>query len=60
MARFEPMSRDKMTDNCSVNICYLNDKLYALTETTLIRQIDPLTLNTIGDKVMQLIKFKTF
>lgn len=50
MSRFEK-SRDVMTDNCSVNVCYIGDKLYAMTETFLMRQIDPDSLETIGDQV---------
>lgn len=51
MARFEPVTRGVRTDNCAVNICFLSDKLYAMTETTQIRQIDPESLETIGEKV---------
>lgn len=51
MARFEPVTKSERTDNCSVNVCYIGDKLYALTETTLIRQIDAETLDTVGEKV---------
>jgi len=40
-----------MTDSCSVNVCYIGDKLYAMTETVLMRQIDPESLETIGDQV---------
>ncbi len=57
MSRFEfKNTSDVMTDNCSVNVCYIGDKMYALTETFLIRQIDPDTLETIGDKVFPLPK----
>ena len=46
------MTRNKLvSDNCSVNVCYWNDELYAITETPFIRKIDPITLNTIGKKV---------
>ena len=55
MSRFEK-SNDVTTDNCSVNVCYIGDKMYTLTETTLIHQIDPDTLETIGDKVFPLPK----
>ncbi len=50
-ARFEPVTKTERTDNCSVNLCYFGDKLYALTETPFIRQIDSETLDTIGEKV---------
>ncbi|EFX64845.1 hypothetical protein DAPPUDRAFT_333779 [Daphnia pulex] len=36
--------------NCAVNLCYFGDKLYALTETPFIRQIDSETLDIIGEK----------
>ncbi|KAJ6616396.1 Beta,beta-carotene 15,15'-dioxygenase, partial [Pseudolycoriella hygida] len=42
----------KMTDNCSVNVGYYGDQLYAMTETNAIRRIDPTTLKTIGDKTI--------
>ena len=48
MSRFD---HGHMSDPCAVNVCYIGDKLYALTETVLIRQIDPETLDTVGDKV---------
>ncbi len=51
MARFEPVTKTEKTDNCSVNVCFLSDKLYAMTETNHIRQIDCETLETIGGKV---------
>ena len=51
MSRFEPVDAGKLTDNCSVNVCYIGDKLYALTETTLMRQVDPASLETIGEHV---------
>jgi len=43
---------EEMTDNASVNLAYIggSDKLYALTETNFLRQIDPNTLETIGEK----------
>ena len=40
-----------MPDNCSVNVCYIGDKLYALTESIFMYEIDPNTLETIGEKV---------
>ncbi|KAJ6633290.1 Retinoid isomerohydrolase, partial [Pseudolycoriella hygida] len=39
-----------LLDNCNVNVCYFGDQLYAMTETDIIRRIDPMTLKTIGDK----------
>ena len=50
-ARFEPVTKTERTDNCGVNVCYFGDKLYALTETPYIRQINSETLDTIGEKV---------
>lgn len=41
-----------MTDNCSVNVGYYGDQLYAMTETNAIRRIDSETLKTIGDKTV--------
>lgn len=41
-----------MTDNCSVNVGYYGDQLYAMTETNAIRRIDAETLNTIGEKTV--------
>ena len=32
------------TDNCNVNIWPIGDKLFAFTETSLIREVDPITL----------------
>lgn len=51
MARFESVTKKERTDNCSVNVCYLGDKLYALTETPQIRQVNAETLETVGEKV---------
>ena len=55
------MTRNKLvSDNCSVNVCYWNDELYAITETPFIRKIDPTTLNPIGKKVTHTSRyFKT-
>ena len=39
------------TDNCSVNICYIGDALYAMTETVILRRIDPNNLDVIGPAV---------
>lgn len=41
-----------MTDNCSVNVGYYGDQLYAMTETNSIRRIDSETLKTIGDRTV--------
>jgi hypothetical protein len=54
-ARFEPVTKTERTDNCSVNLCYFGDKLYALTESPFIRQIDSETLDIIGEKVYSMI-----
>ena len=37
-------------DNCNVNIWPIGDKYYAITETSSMREIDPITLET-GDRV---------
>lgn len=43
-------SNFELTDNCSVNVGYYGDQLYAMSETNAIRRIDPETLETIGEK----------
>ena len=59
MSRFElPDPEEAMTDNCNVNICYFGDMLYAMTETSALRRIDPETLETIGYKVR--LSFRTY
>lgn len=50
MSRFQ--LRSVMTDNCGVNICNFGDKLYAMTESPMMREVDPKTLETIGEKVV--------
>ena len=57
MSRFEIPSSEHMTDNCNVNVCYVGDKMYALTETVLLHQIDPESLDTVGDKVSVIISY---
>ena len=52
-ATFEVLQGDRnadLTDNCSVNVAYFGDQLYAMTETTYIRRIDPEDLTTLGEK----------
>ena len=51
MNRFESVITAEKTDNCAVNVCYIGDKLYAMTETTRIREIEPETLEVVGEKV---------
>ena len=51
MSRFELPNPDDMTDNCCVNMVSYGDELYAVTESFKIRKIDPVTLETIGEKV---------
>jgi carotenoid cleavage dioxygenase-like enzyme len=41
---------EKTTDNCSVNVAFYGDQLYAMTESVFLRRIDPVTLKTIGEK----------
>ncbi|XP_068211309.1 carotenoid-cleaving dioxygenase, mitochondrial-like [Palaemon carinicauda] len=48
MSVFEPPGKNS-TDNCSVNVVYMGDELYAMTETPNIRRLDPDTLDCIGD-----------
>jgi len=50
MSRFELPNPDDMTDNCCVNMVSYGDELYAVTESFKIRKIDPVTLETIGEK----------
>ncbi|CAG7834109.1 unnamed protein product, partial [Allacma fusca] len=45
-------SKEAMTDNCSVNVGYYGDQLYAMTETNTIRRIDPENLKIVGDKTV--------
>jgi hypothetical protein len=40
-----------MTDNASVDVAYDGDKLYVITETVFIREVDPLTLIKIGKRI---------
>lgn len=46
------LGKSSMTDNCSVNVGYYGDQLYAMTETNAIRRIDSETLKTLGDKTV--------
>lgn len=48
VSRFE---KPEFTDNCMLNLCYFGDKLYALTEGSMLREVDPATLDTVGGKV---------
>ena len=50
MSRFQCLDTD-MSDNCNVNVCYHGDELYAITESSKLRRIDPDTLETIGNEV---------
>ncbi|CAL8110500.1 unnamed protein product [Orchesella dallaii] len=43
-------SDNEITDNCSVNLVYYGDQLYAMTETNFLRRVDPETLQTLGSK----------
>ena len=45
-----PSENDKATDNCSVNVAFYGDQLYAMTESIFVRRIDPKTLEPIGPK----------
>lgn len=47
---FTPLKQDA-TDNCLVSVCHFGDELYALTETNMMRRVDPETLETVGEKV---------
>nr|QNU40510.1 EcBCO-like2 [Palaemon carinicauda] len=38
----------KISDNCLVSVCQVTDEMYALTETSLVRRVDPKTLETLG------------
>ncbi|KAK8375311.1 hypothetical protein O3P69_008291 [Scylla paramamosain] len=46
MTFFTPLSKREMTDNCLVSVCHFGDELYAMTETNVMRRIDPETLET--------------
>lgn len=45
MSFFKPENQTS-GDNCNVNMWPIGDKYYAITETTSMREIDPVTLNT--------------
>ncbi|XP_066944719.1 beta,beta-carotene 15,15'-dioxygenase-like [Macrobrachium rosenbergii] len=38
----------KISDNCLVSVCQVTDEMYAMTETSIVRKIDPKTLETVG------------
>ncbi|MPC85243.1 Beta,beta-carotene 15,15'-dioxygenase [Portunus trituberculatus] len=46
MTFFTPLTKREMTDNCLVSVCHFGDELYAMTETNVMRRIDPETLET--------------
>ncbi|XP_071808797.1 carotenoid-cleaving dioxygenase, mitochondrial-like [Asterias amurensis] len=48
MARFKPQR--EFSDNCNVNLAFVGDQCYAMTESHVLRKIDPRTLDTL-DKV---------
>ena len=48
MARFKPQR--EYSDNCNVNLAFVGDQCYAMTESHVLRKIDPRTLDTL-DKV---------
>ncbi|XP_045113690.1 beta,beta-carotene 15,15'-dioxygenase-like [Portunus trituberculatus] len=50
MTFFTPLTKREMTDNCLVSVCHFGDELYAMTETNVMRRIDPETLETVGEK----------
>lgn len=43
-------AENEITDNCSVNVAYYGDQLYAMTETNFVRRVDPANLDTLGEK----------
>lgn len=50
MSFFTPLNKRDITDNCLVSVCHFGDELYAMTETNVMRRIDPETLETVGEK----------
>ncbi|XP_064095619.1 carotenoid isomerooxygenase-like [Macrobrachium nipponense] len=50
LQRFMSLFEIDSTDNCSVNVVHMGDELYALTESAVMRRIDPSTLACIGGK----------
>ncbi|CAL4145028.1 unnamed protein product [Meganyctiphanes norvegica] len=50
MSHFTLPNLDDTTDNCAVNVGYYGDRLFAMTETNMMREIDPNTLQTIGER----------
>lgn len=45
-------TKDEMTDNCLVNVLQTKDHLLAMTETDVVRIVDPTTLETKPEKVI--------
>jgi len=43
-------AKEKITDNCLINVGHFGDELFAMTESMFIRRVDPTTLKTIGSK----------
>lgn len=43
---------DESTDNTSVNIVEFGDRLYALTETPWMNQVDPEKLTVVGKAIL--------
>lgn len=41
---------NEATDNCSVNVAFYGDQLYAMTESNFVRRLKPDTLETLGEK----------
>ncbi|XP_063612171.1 beta,beta-carotene 15,15'-dioxygenase-like [Penaeus indicus] len=52
MSKFSGLQLDSpdVSDNCSVSMCYFSDQLFAMTETSLMRRVDPETLHTVGGR----------
>ncbi|XP_068250106.1 carotenoid-cleaving dioxygenase, mitochondrial-like [Palaemon carinicauda] len=50
LQRFMSIFEVEATDNCSVNVVHMGDEVYAMTESPVIRRIDPSTLECIGEK----------
>lgn len=52
MSKFSGLQLDgpDVSDNCSVSMCYFSDQLFAMTETSLMRRVDPETLHVVGGR----------
>ena len=43
--------KNAFSDNCCITFCKIGDTVFAVTDGTFVRQINPLTLQTLGPKI---------